>query len=177
MLGRKFGRLTVISHKSREEGYNCLCECGKTTIAKAYMLKIGRHKSCGCLQSEHGQKNPRYRGLGELSKSHWCAIRGKAKQRKILFNLTIEEGWMLFLKQQKKCVYTGFPIQFGSSYSGVETTASLDRIDSTKGYYLENVQWVHKKINTMKWNFSHEEFVSLCLGVSKNLATQSIASA
>lgn len=32
MIGKKFNRLTVIEHHSREKGYLCKCECGNTTI-------------------------------------------------------------------------------------------------------------------------------------------------
>lgn len=41
-------------------------------------------------------------------------------------------------------------------------TASLDRIDSSKGYIEGNVQWVHKYVNVMKWDFSMEEFLDIC---------------
>ena len=50
-----------------------------------------------------------------------------------------------------------------------ETTASLDRIDSTKGYVENNVQWTLKKINIMKNVFSQKEFIYLCNKVSKNI--------
>ena len=45
-------------------------------------------------------------------------------------------------------------------------TASVDRIDSTKGYLKGNVQWVHKSINQMKSNRTDEEFIALCKAVA-----------
>lgn len=50
----------------------------------------------------------------------------------------------------------------------VPQTASVDRIDSTKGYTPDNVQWVDKRINFMKQHFSQVEFVELCCLVSKH---------
>lgn len=47
-------------------------------------------------------------------------------------------------------------------------TASLDRIDSSKGYVIGNVQWVHKTINTMKMDLANSEFIKLCQMVAKN---------
>jgi len=40
--------------------------------------------------------------------------------------------------------------------------ASLDRIDSDKGYTEGNVVWVYKPINLMKNTFSSEEFINIC---------------
>ena len=41
-------------------------------------------------------------------------------------------------------------------------TASIDRIDSSKGYERGNVQFVHKDINAMKWNLSLAKFMEYC---------------
>jgi hypothetical protein len=51
---------------------------------------------------------------------------------------------------------------FGSYNVNKETTASLDRIDSSKGYIKTNVQWVHKKVNKMKQDTSVDEFKHYC---------------
>lgn len=47
-------------------------------------------------------------------------------------------------------------------------TASLDRIDSSKGYKIENIQWVHKDINQMKSALENNKFIELCELVSEN---------
>lgn len=55
----------------------------------------------------------------------------------------------------------------------IETTASLDRIDNTKGYLEDNVQFVHKDINRMKWAHSQQYFIELCSKVhNANLTSQ-----
>lgn len=43
-----------------------------------------------------------------------------------------------------------------------EITASIDRIDNSKGYVEGNVQWVHKEINKMKFTKSDIDFVHFC---------------
>lgn len=55
-----------------------------------------------------------------------------------------------------KCSYTGLSI------SMKDKTASLDRKDNEQGYTMNNVHWVHKKINFMKGSISHEEFLETC---------------
>ena len=62
---------------------------------------------------------------------------------------------------------SGLDISFGESNYDV-TTASLDRIDSGKGYIVGNVQWLHKDINKMKLHHNQEYFIKLCKMVYKN---------
>ncbi len=59
LLGKKFGRLTVISSgksvqegKNRKTTWNCVCECGNIILAKTYNLNRGGVQSCGCLRDE-----------------------------------------------------------------------------------------------------------------------------
>lgn len=44
---------------------------------------------------------------------------------------------------------TGLPIYLHYK----NRTASLDRIDDKQGYTINNVQFIHKDINYMKWQF------------------------
>jgi hypothetical protein len=53
-----------------------------------------------------------------------------------------------------------------NSVSESETTASLDRIDSSKGYIEGNLQWVHKDVNIMKMDLSQVEFIDYCVKVA-----------
>ena len=60
MLGRRFGRLVVVSradsHKvpsgSVYDRWNCVCDCGNTTISFGRGLRSGHAQSCGCLRVE-----------------------------------------------------------------------------------------------------------------------------
>ena len=47
-----------------------------------------------------------------------------------------------------------------------EQTASLDRIDNSKGYIVGNVQWVHKQVNFMKGTMEQKEFIKFCKLIS-----------
>lgn len=56
LTGQTFNRLTVIKKDQTKVGGNahwiCKCECGNITSVKAYDLKNGRVKSCGCFRNE-----------------------------------------------------------------------------------------------------------------------------
>ncbi|WNM52938.1 HNH endonuclease [Staphylococcus phage S-CoN_Ph10] len=68
MIGKKFGRLTVLEEeKERVNGricYKCKCECGNTIITKGKYLRNGDTKSCGCLVKETSMR------IGSKNKTH-----------------------------------------------------------------------------------------------------------
>lgn len=73
--------------------------------------------------------------------------------------------WELFQKQNGKCRLSGRQIGFDQKVHR-NTTASLDRIDSSIGYIAGNVQWVHKDINKMKMEFENDYFIEMCREVA-----------
>ena len=89
------------------------------------------------------------------------AIRG-AKKRSLEFNISVEYMKRLFLEQHQKCAYLKTELYLGCKSGDIYTNASIDRIDSSKGYIEGNVQWVHKKVNIMKQDMTHENFLELC---------------
>ena len=139
----------------------CQCDCGNITRVMSRDIVSHNTSSCGCQQHFVGNKSKRWKGYGEIGKHTFDKIKISAQRRNIEFNITIEEIWGLFLKQNRKCILSGRILHFGTTLNN-NTTASLDRIDNTKGYCLDNVQWVHKDINRMKWIFGNKQFLDLC---------------
>lgn len=114
----------------------------------------------------------RMKNYYDLSISYWKTIEQRAKEKKLDFNLTREYIWGLFIEQNRKCNISGLDITLVKSEHHLlflEQTASLDRIDSSKGYIIGNVQWLHKDINRLKWNLSEEKLFELCKSVYINL--------
>lgn len=168
--------LTILEHiPNQGKGvWKCKCICGK--IFKRKNIDISRlYNSCGCIKNSHlfkGKDNPLWQGFGEISKSHFLCILHSAKYRKIPFNITIEEISNLFEKQNHICSYTKIKLRFFGQKAakyGLYTTASLDRINSSKGYELSNIEWVHKTVNRMKHTYSKEKFLNLCRQINKNI--------
>lgn len=166
----KFGKLQPISvdgdrNRRRRVYWNCLCDCGNTILVMAGNLQKGHTKSCGCIQKAKNKNNKKWKGIGDISGSFFCHIKNGAKSRNLEFNITIEYIWNLFLKQDKKCIYTGLELEFAITEfhrAGEHSTASLDRIDNNKGYIEGNVQWVHQDINYMRQNLKNEKFFNYC---------------
>lgn len=139
-----------------------LCKCSRRGIA-GLLLKnniLQRSYTGECLESATWQ------GYEELSQTYLSSIKEGAIIRNLDFQVTPEFLWNLFIKQHKKCALTGLDIKLGSRVK--QQNASLDRIDSKKGYTEDNVQWVHKDINRIKQHFNQEYFIEMCKLVAAN---------
>lgn len=179
LTGMRFGRLTVIGRApTRLHGgqkkvfFRCLCDCGNIRETITSSLRAGITKSCGCLSKETNKRTGKAKkgipcysirtGLKYVTGVYYRCVKCGAKNRNLEFSITIEDMEDLLIKQNFKCKLSGLDIVIGYGIEKHEKTASLDRIDSSKGYTKDNIQWVHKKINWMKYNFSETEFIELC---------------
>ena len=88
----------------------------------------------------------------------------KAKSRDKICTLTLQDLKDVWESQNGTCCYTGIKLNEWSEKKSKNSfyTASLDRIDSKKGYTKENVQFISKNVNFMKNNMLHEETIELC---------------
>ena len=82
LVGKKFGKLTVMRDAGRNQKgsvlWFCHCDCGKTAVTITSLLKSGATKSCGCLVAESarlrkGAKHPSYKG-GKTNKEGYVQI-------------------------------------------------------------------------------------------------------
>jgi hypothetical protein len=66
LSGERFGRWKVIRRVDSDECghvmYRTLCDCGWIGTVKAYALRNGSSKSCGCLAAELTRENWRKKG-------------------------------------------------------------------------------------------------------------------
>lgn len=163
LTDKKFGCLTAkrIANMTGRIKWICECDCGEETVVRACHLVRGNSKSCGGRVHKIGKLSPCWEGCGDLSGQKWSIILRGAKNRNFPVEISIEDAWDLFLRQNGKCALTGLQLSFNTT-GGSEINASLDRIDSLKGYIVGNVQWVDKRINKMKMEFDQTEFIGLC---------------
>lgn len=63
LIGKKFGRLRVISRAPNgiDTMWYCVCDCGNTATAASSALRRGRTVSCGCRHAEAVRENGRAR--------------------------------------------------------------------------------------------------------------------
>ncbi len=168
-IGSKFGKWTVIAQAESRHGarWLCRCECGKEAILRSNYVrnKAGSCRSCaytGKVMAK-GSNSKIWNGHGEISGQYWHTVCRSSALRKHKIEISIKDAWEQFLVQDRKCALSGVELSFAPCQSAArQQTASLDRIDSTKGYELGNVQWVHKDINWMKGSLSDADFINWC---------------
>lgn len=115
LVGKVFGGLTVIKEADPSTrglaNWLCKCECGNTIITSGYYLRQGRKKSCGCRNyRKYGKENPKWSGYKDLSGSYWHRVQNGAANRNISLEISIEDAWQQYIKQDKKCALTGLSI-------------------------------------------------------------------
>lgn len=174
----KIKNWTILSnsfYKGKVKYLKVRCNCGKEKemLYNRVFHKTKYNKCISCSTKENNSKkiNQGYKSIGDLGGTYFNYLQKKARNKKIKFLLTKEFLWNLLVKQNFKCKLSGIPIKLskkliGSSIDFKSITASLDRIDNNKGYIENNVQWVHKWINTMKNTLSTNDFIYLCKSVS-----------
>lgn len=147
--------------------FECLL-CGNEHVTRMQDVRRGKIKSCGC-QKNSKSSNGNWSGYKELSGRVYGHYKNNAIKRGIEWNITIEDMWNTYIIQNKKCIYTDIVLFLEPKGIKNKTglNASLDRIDSNKGYVKENIQWVYKPINIIKNTLQHEEFIFLCKKIAK----------
>lgn len=140
----------------------CQCECNSDPkwVIKETITK-GLSSGCkDCYKQRHsGSNNPNWKGYKEIPSSLVTHIVHGAKTRGIEYSLSNKYLNDLWVDSKNKCSISGIYIEMNG-------TASLDRIDSSKGYIKGNVQWVHKNVNIMKRSLGQDEFIDICRAIA-----------
>ena len=148
---------------SKDEPNKFCCRCWK--LVKNEDIRYG-HRCCKPCQSIIRLELRRNYSLEQVI--HEIVVGKKSDQRvisgRIKMSITDEIIMRLWRKQKGICALSGEKMNwtYGSPYK-----LSIDRIDSVNGNYVEGeVQLVCTMVNTMKWDFSQEEFVEWCEKIS-----------
>jgi hypothetical protein len=171
--GQRIARWTIVNGDiilQREAMIEAICECGNKRLVSAYTLTKGTSTGCKVCQNQNmdGMNNGNWKGGKFIGSSLFTRIKRQAKEREISFAITMKDIEKLYEKQTGKCALTGLPVSF------TDNTASLDRIDSNKGYTTDNIQWVHKDINRMKNEYDMDYFVKMCSLIVENYKRETI---
>lgn len=167
LAGSVFGGWTVIKFLPRPKdgggsSWLCRCDCGheRKLNPRSYILR-GRSANCEkCLIVKRKQT---------VESFFWKSIKNNAERRKINFSVSQQFIFGLLQEQGFLCALTGLELFLAATvrdHTQGATTASLDRIDSSKGYTETNVQWLHKDVNKMKMDIPESRFIELCRAIA-----------
>lgn len=179
LLGKTFGRLTVISRATNPGTYkndtsaywNCSCICGKTSIVRSYNLTTGKTQSCGCLKREAPhlpslpQSKPKYSAEIAAARVVWMS-----RYTELLFDNFYELS-------KQNCFYCGHSPNLIKRARRKDSSTfiynTLDRIDSNKGHIIDNVVPACLICNRAKLDRSVEEFYQYLNDLINNLSRMS----
>lgn len=103
--------------------------------------------------------------LALFSKLKNLVTKARGRSKEVDPDLSWEDLYDLWLSQQGLCKYSGVPLSVEANHPH---TVSLDRVDSSKGYFPENLQLVSASVNRMKQEFKEDFFLDLCLKITNN---------
>jgi hypothetical protein len=133
--GSKSGLLTAIkrvgTYSNGEPLYECLCECGNTTVVYATRVRNGQVKSCGCMKGNrrHGKAYSSEHRIWRAMKDRCYNNKNKEFHRYGGRGISVCDRWQ------------DFKAFFADMGERPSTAHSIDRIDGEKGYCKENCRW------------------------------------
>ena len=177
MVGQKFGRLVVIQIEGVTKWgavtWLCECDCGNRVVKRGDSLRLGKTKSCGCLQKERTSEACSL-PVGEAAFNQiFGRMQSSARRRGFEWRLTKEQVHAL---TQQLCYYCGVEPNQGSNLStnhnGAFIYNGIDRIDNTKGYTINNVVPCCGICNVAKNTQTLEQFKIWIHAVNEHFVSQ-----
>jgi len=136
--------------------------CGRIRkIKRADHARGHAEKPCKYCSNKNNHPQGNHRGI-RISFAKKYELHANARSKS--WNISLDDMADVADEQKRKCALSGIKLIFFGDFDKI--TASLDRIDNSKGYLRSNIQWVHKDINMMKGMLTMEQFVNLCKAVA-----------
>lgn len=148
----------------RGTGFFCSQSCSSIATNKNPVAKAGRLKY---LKSEANKKvlqKAQRKRWGEVDPLNYYIRVARNRKKERDFNITVEYLREVWDSQKGKCKISGVEMEMPLGTVGFKSArpffaGSLDRIDSSQGYVVGNIQFICVGLNYMKNSWDNEEFL------------------
>ncbi len=159
MVGRIFGRLTVIGVAGKSKNgtlkWECACSCSQRITAVGSHLRRGTTQSCGCLVTDLLRAR---NACGPAWQADFNVHALQARKRGIPFELSLEDYARLI---STECFYCGaVPSNKARKSTPLPKKSGIDRLDSTRGYSADNSVSCCRPCNMAKGSMTREAFTA-----------------
>jgi len=175
----KYERLTIIKDlgvHNKNRRVLCKCECGNEKDILLQSLKKGTTKSCGCLAKELKSKRLRENPISVKKKDGEAAFnalfadyRCQARKKGVSFDISKKEFKKIINSNCHYCNEEPSGIRKTQYNTGYVKYNGVDRVDSKKGYELENCVPCCKFCNIAKNNETLDYFINKVEKIYNNL--------
>jgi hypothetical protein len=148
--------------KAKKYGVKSLCRICSVVKKREYYLANTEHILDYQRRYSKAYVPKNTREIDSRLKNLCTKAKGRIDKEFVLVPDNLLELWK---KQEGLCAYTGLPMTASSNQFN---TVSLDRIDSSKGYVVSNIQLICAVVNKMKMDLKEETFIHFCHKVSQH---------
>lgn len=133
----------VADGKRKETQYLCECKCGTKRIVKAYALKNGRSKSCGCLRAELARdKHIKHGKTGTRIYNIWRSMKKRCYIKSSKDYIRYGKRGILICSEWKESFENFYNWAINNGYND---NLTIDRIDVNGNYEPSNCRWITMK--------------------------------
>ena len=137
-------------------GGNSTTRNNRRSICNECNTKRQKYHDLSLSSEEKLKKCLRFRFLG---------AKDRARRNNLEFNLTLDYIIYLWNQQKGKCALSNINMTYTLKEGRTPTNVSIDKIDRTKGYTMDNIQLVCMSCNQMKNDLSEEELYNFCKAI------------
>lgn len=129
-------------------------------------------QSKDCRKGTYYKKREPISDIKRLLNERFSDLKTRTKKKRVKYDVELDFDLTyllnLYVEQSGKCAISGIQLTSLLYEGHINTNASIDRINSHKGYSKNNIQLVCSIVNKMKLDMTKEELMFYCKEILRN---------